>query len=127
MVSSAFRIEELAVRLRQLAGRDPSVLVEFESAQAHRPEDLLGCRELGEQPGEVVGALDAAAQLVGEHRLGGARGTDEQEVLAGDQSGERSLDHLGSLEKTAPEFGSDGPEPAGGRRGRIAGYHRRTG
>src|SRR5439155_1164929 len=69
-------VEEGDVRLRQLVRREPPVVVLLERLQADRPEQLLRRGEAGEQPLEVLGPGDPAADLVGEHRLGRARRED---------------------------------------------------
>ena len=92
-------VEERDVRLGQLCGRHPAIFVGFQRLQAHRPEDLFRRGELGQQPLEVARAVDATAELVGQHRFGGAGRADQQDVRAGEQGDERSLDHLAALDE----------------------------
>ena len=73
------------MRLRQLVGGEAAIVVGLERAQADGAEELLRRREAREQPLEVARARDAPADLVGEHRLRGARRPDHQHVLAGEQ------------------------------------------
>ena len=96
---------------RQLTRRDAAVVVVLQGAQGDGAEDFLRCGELRQQPLEVAGAVEAPAQLVGEHRLGGARRPDEQHVLPGEQRGERAVDHLGALEEQLCQFFPNAPEP----------------
>jgi len=97
------RLEDLVekgdVRLRQFVGRHTPVLVAFEGLQRHGPKQLLGRRELGEQPLEVLRPVDAPAQFVGEHRLGGPGRADQQQVLPGEQCGECPVDDLGAVKE----------------------------
>ena len=57
---------------------------------------------------KYVRALDAPADLVGEHRLGGARRPDDQHVLAGEQRDQRAVDQLVALEELLPQLVPDG-------------------
>ena len=51
------------MRFRQLERGDAPVLVAFEGGETHGAEEFLGRGELGQQPLEVGGALEAAAEL----------------------------------------------------------------
>ena len=103
-----YLVEKGDVRLRQLVRRQPPVVVLLERLQADRSEQLLGRREPGEQPLEVVRPGEPAADLVGEHRLGGARRADHQHMLRCDKRHERAVDELGSLQEDLLQLVPDG-------------------
>jgi len=111
-VRRALRIEELALKTssRKLPVGDPPVLVALQGLEGDRPEELLRRGEAGEEPLEVDALLDAAAELVGEERLGGARGTDEEDVGPGEERAQRPLDHLVALEEHRAELPAHGRE-----------------
>ncbi len=71
------------VRFRQLVIGDAAIVVLLEAFEAHGAENLFGRSELGQQPLKIVGALDAAAEFVGEHRFGGSGRTDHQDMAGG--------------------------------------------
>ncbi len=69
------------MRFGQLMGGDAPVIVLFQRLKADRAEDFFGRGELGQQPLEVIGAFDALAQLLSEHRLGSPRRSDNQHMI----------------------------------------------
>ena len=71
-------VEEGDVRLREFMGSDPAVVVLLQRLEAYGPKDLLRRAEARQEPLEVVGPLDAAADLIGEHRFCGSRRADDQ-------------------------------------------------
>src|SRR3989337_2112746 len=64
---------------------------------------------------KVICPLDAAADLVGEHRFCGSRRTDDQHVLGGEQGGKGAIDQLATFRSE-----SNLPPGCGGRSRRRA-------
>ena len=95
------------MRLGQLVHRDAPIVVFLEAFEADRAEDFLGRAELGQQPLEIVRALDAAAQLVGQHRFRGAGRPDHQHMVGGQQRSQRAIDQIGAFEEAAIQFVAD--------------------
>ena len=95
------------MRLREFVGGDPAVVVLLQGLEAHRPEDLFRRAEAGQEPLEVARPGNAAADLVGEHRLCGARRADDENVLGREQRGERAVDQIAALQKRLPELFAD--------------------
>ena len=109
-------IQERDVGLRQLVGREPAVVVLLERLQADRAEQLLRRREARQQPLEVGGPVDPPADLVGEHRLGGAGRPDHQHMLRRDERHERAVDQLVPLEEDLLQLVPDGAQDVTRRR-----------
>ena len=103
-------VEERDVRLGQLVRGHAPVVVVLEAAQADRAENLLGRAELGQQPLEIVGALDPPAELVGQHRLGRAGRSDDEHVAARKERAERAVDQFGAFLEVLVEFLADARE-----------------
>ncbi|MBF8254946.1 MAG: hypothetical protein HW373_1641 [Deltaproteobacteria bacterium] len=83
----------------QFMAGHPAIIVLFQGFEAHGAENLFRRAEAGEQPLKIVGPFDSPAQLVGEHRLGGARRADDQQVVGGEQRGQSAVDQLDALQK----------------------------
>src|SRR5574341_10435 len=97
--------------MRGTARRDATVLVALEARERHGAEDLLGRRELGEEPREVDTALDAPADLLGEHRLGRPGRADDEDVLARDEGAKDPVHDGLALEEDLAQLRPDGAEP----------------
>jgi hypothetical protein len=103
-------VEERDLGLGQLARGHALVAALLQRRQAHRPEDLLGRGELGQQPLEVHGAADAATHLLGQHGLGRAGRAQHQHVLLGQHRGERAVHQLVAFDEELLELPSHQPE-----------------
>jgi hypothetical protein len=129
-------VEEGHVRLGKLVRRHAPVLVALERRERDRAEQLLGRREAREQPVEVAGAVEAAAELLREHRLGGAGRAHEEHVLSREQRGERGVDRLVAFDEEPAQLRRErlearsrrrrSPRSAGARRARSTGSARRS-
>ena len=97
-------VQEGDVGLRELVGGHPPVVVLLQPLQAHRAEQLFGRGEAGQQPLEVPGAFDAAAQLVREHRLGRPRRSDDQQVPGREQGRQGAVDEFASFQERLPQL-----------------------
>src|SRR5262249_1204285 len=88
---------------------------------------LLGRGEPRQQPLEVAGHREAAADLVGEHRLRGAGRPDDEHVLGGEERHEGAVDQLRTLEEDLLQLLPNGAQRVAGRGhgARIAGRPRR--
>jgi hypothetical protein len=102
-------VEEAAVGLGQLAGRDPAVLVLLEPGDADRAEQLLGRREPGQQAGER-GAAQPPHHGLHQQALGAARRADQQDVLPGDERRERQVHLRVALDQGGRQLGAGGGE-----------------
>jgi len=91
------------VRLGQLAGDDTRVPVLLERLEADRPEQLLGSRELREEPFEVA-AAEGLRDGAHERALRGAGWPDEQDVIARENGAERTVDDLAALGEAGVEL-----------------------
>ena len=104
------------MRLGQLVGGETPVVVALEGLQADGAEELLGRGEARQQPLEVLRALDATADFVREHRLGGARRADHQQVLAGEQPDQRAVDEDVAFQELLPQLVPNGAQQIPRRR-----------
>ena len=73
----------------------------------HRPEQLLGRRELGEQPLEVA-AAERLRDGADERALRGAGRAEEQDVLAGEDGARGAVDDVFALGEARHEVGAQG-------------------
>jgi hypothetical protein len=82
--------------LRQLVGRDAGVPIVLESFEAHWTEDFLRDGELREETLEVSSA-ECLCDSACERALAGARWAKQEDVIAGKQCEQSSLDELAAL------------------------------
>jgi len=92
-------------RLGQLAGGEPDEAVLRQSLEADRAEQLLGRRELGEQPLEVA-AAEHLREAADERRLRGARRAEQEHVLAGEHRREGAIDDVLALGELRHQVGA---------------------
>ena len=79
-----------------------AIIVLFQRFEAHGAKDLFRSREAGEEPLKIVRAFDAPADLVGQHRFGGAGRPDDEHMMGREQRSQRAIDQIGSFEKRLP-------------------------
>src|SRR5207245_5749338 len=92
-------VEKGDVRFRELVVSDSAIVILFEAPQADRPENLFGGAEFGEQPLEIIGALDAAAELIRQHRFGRTRRPDYEHMAGRQQRTQGAVDEVRALQK----------------------------
>ena len=86
----------------QFMDGDPAIVVRFQSLEANGAEDFFRSREAGEEPLKIICAFNAPAHLVGEHRLGGAGGPDDEHVMGREKRSKRPVDQICPLKKSLP-------------------------
>src|SRR5262249_17203283 len=82
----------------------------LERGEGHGAEELFGRGKFGQQPLKVAGSFEPAAEFIREHRLGRARRSDEQDMMAGEQRGEQPVNDLRPLEEDLTELLPQAPE-----------------
>ena len=93
--------------LGQLAAGHPAVIILLQCLQADRAKDLLRGGEPGQQPLKIIGAFNAPAEFVREHRFSRARRPDDEDVIGRQKSGQRSVNQIGPFEKGLSELVAD--------------------
>ena len=95
------------MRLGKLVRGHPAIFVLFERFEAHGAEDLLRRAEASQQPLEIVCPFNATADLICQHRFGGARRADDEDVMRCQESREGSVDQVAPLKKTLLQLLAD--------------------
>jgi hypothetical protein len=93
------------------------VAVILERLDRQRTEEFLGHREARQQALEIAGVAEGCVQAACQFAFGGARGADQQRVLAG-QRGEQAQAHaLAAFDEAVFENIEQGPQA--GRKGEV--------
>ena len=99
-------VDESELGLGQLAGDDPGESVLLQGLEGDGTEELFRRGELGEQALEVA-AAEGLGDGTGQRGLGGARGTEEQDVLPGEYSSQGAVDDVAAFGESGGEFGAE--------------------